>query len=100
MGGPVFRQENIFKKVMIFLATFPVHDFDSYVAPTLTDPDAVQHLSGIGLQYRGVEMMSAIHRNASHLKMWETETPCGSGENNWAYAFKQWATMATYIKHG
>ena len=63
----------------IFLSTFPVNEFETYVLPALADPDAAKYLSGVGLQYGGVGMIKAIKQMHPTLKTWETETPCGGG---------------------
>eukprot|EP01051_Picozoa_sp_SAG22_P027241 SAG22_NODE_9019_length_614_cov_1.143689_1_plen_138_part_10 len=79
--GPTFAAQNLTETVGIFLATFPVNDYAGYIAPALTDPEALKYLSGIGLQYPGLGMIAAIRNETAakrpDLKLWETETPCG-----------------------
>ena len=82
--GPAFEAEGIADVVGIFLATFSpkkgdAADYTALVAPTLTDPDAVKYVSGVGLQYAGIGMIDAIKQANPSLKTWETETPCGGG---------------------
>lgn len=100
------------KKKGIFLATFPVNEFENYVLPALSDPDAAKYLSGVGLQYAGVGMIKAIKEKNGALKLWETETPCGGGRarscgngpgtsnNSWAWGEGQWSYMRSYLESG
>lgn len=93
-------------------ATFPVNDFEGYVKPTLSDPEALKYLSGVGLQYAGVGMISDIKAVKSSLKTWETETPCGGGRatdcgsgpgtknNSWSFGMGQWSYMRSFIESG
>lgn len=91
----------------IFLSTFPVNDYDGYVAPALNDPEALKYLTGVGLQYAGIGMIQAIKkaRPGRPLKTWETETPCGTSNNcrrhnSWAWGEGQWQYMRSYIESG
>ncbi len=57
-------------------------------------------------------MISSIKAVKPTLKIWETETPCGSGRHNvcgngpgtknnsWAWGMGQWSTMRAYIESG
>jgi len=90
----------IAETVGIFLATFPVNDFTGYVLPTLNDSAASKFLTGIGLQYAGVGMIEEINAMAPQLKTWETETPCGNGQNDWKYGEAQFDSMINFLSAG
>ena len=115
--GPTFVAENLTDTVGIFLATFPLDNYTGYVAPALTDTEALKHLSGVGLQYGGLGMIAEIRADAARekgpdLKLWETETPCGGGRfkscgngpgthnNSWSWGEEQWQYMRSYIESG
>ena len=118
--GPTFAAENL-TAVGIFLATFPLNNYTGFVAPALTDTEALKYLSGIGLQYGGLGMIAAIEKDTAaarekegldRLKLWETETPCGRGRfkscgngpgthnNSWSWGEEQWQYMRSYIESG
>ena len=115
--GPTFAAENLTDTVGIFLATFPVNNYTGYVAPALTDAEALKYLSGVGLQYAGLGMIAAIRKDTVRekgpdLKLWETETPCGGGRfkscgngpgthnNSWSWGEVQWQYMRSFIESG
>jgi glucosylceramidase len=110
--GPTFAKEGIADTVGILLATFPVNDFNGFVQPTLSDPEALKYLAGVGLQYAGVGMISDIKKVKPTLKTWETETPCGGGrskvcgsgpgthDNSWEWGEGQWQYMRSFLESG
>ena len=59
-----------------------MNDYNGYVHPSISDSTALGYLSGVGLQYAGGGMAAQIAQQAPKLKLWETETPCGSGKLN------------------
>ena len=40
--GPTFAREGLADTVGLFLATFPVNEYASYVEPALTDPETLK----------------------------------------------------------
>ena len=115
--GPMWEAEGLTDDVGILLSTFSpkkgdAADYASLVAPTLSDPDAVKYVRGVGLQYAGIGMIDAIKQAHPALKTWETETPCGGGRardcgtgpgtqnNSWAWGESQWSTMRSFIEAG
>ena len=110
--GPTFAKEGLTGVVGLFLATFPVNAFDSFVKPALSDPDTLKYLAGVGLQYAGVGMIQQIKAVKPSLMTWETETPCGGGRakvcgngpgtnnNSWQWGEGQWGYMRSFIESG
>jgi glucosylceramidase len=110
--GPTFAAQGIADEVGIFLSTFPVDEYENYVAPSLRDPTALKYLAGMGVQYSGVGMLAQIRAARPGLKTWETETPCGQGRavscgsgpgthnNSWQWGEGQWMYMRAYIESG
>eukprot|EP00040_Diaphanoeca_grandis_P014905 m.75733 g.75733 ORF g.75733 m.75733 type:complete len:865 (-) comp24821_c0_seq1:52-2646(-) len=105
--GPTFERENLLDKVGIMLSTIPLNDYNGYVRPALEDPNVVKYLSGVGLQYAGVGMVPKIRAVNDTIKLWETETPCGTGfrgncgyGRSWNWGEKQWSYMRSFFEGG
>jgi glucosylceramidase len=67
----------------------------------LSDAGSAQYIKTVCFQYEGQNAIAAVHAAYPALTLYETETSCGSHENNWAYAenptFQQ---MQFYLTNG
>jgi glucosylceramidase len=52
----------------------------------LSDAGSAQYIKTVCFQYEGQNAIAAVHAAYPALTLYETETSCGSHENNWAYA--------------
>jgi glucosylceramidase len=52
----------------------------------LSDAGSAQYIKTVCFQYEGQNALAAVHAAYPNLTLYETETNCGSHENNWAYA--------------
>jgi len=52
----------------------------------LSDAGSAQYIKTVCFQYEGQNAVAAVHAAYPALTLYETETSCGSHENNWAYA--------------
>lgn len=52
----------------------------------LSDQGSAQYIKTVCFQYEGQSAIAAVHAAYPALTLYETETSCGSHENNWAYA--------------
>jgi glucosylceramidase len=52
----------------------------------LSDAGSAQYIKTVCFQYEGQNAIAAVHAAYPNLTLYETETSCGSHENNWAYA--------------
>jgi glucosylceramidase len=96
--GPRFKQDKV--KAEIWLGTINNRDIESYVAPTLNDPKASQYIAGVGYQWDGKHAIAETHARWPGLKLMQTETECGGGENNWDSAVNTWGLLKHYLSNG
>lgn len=85
--GPQFRNNNV--PAQLWLSTVNNADFDTAVAPALNDPVCRGYLSGVGYQWEGYDAMATHYQRYPSVPFWQTETKCGNGVNDWAYAEDQ-----------
>lgn len=95
--APAFLKEKIDTK--IWLGTFTDSD-SSLVDPTLSDPVTKSMIEGVGFQWWGKQKASMIYRENTGLKLMQSETICGNGENNWQYAQEQFDLIKGYMEAG
>ncbi len=96
--GPQFKKDHV--KAEIWLGTINNRDIEAFVAPTLDDPKAMQYIAGVGYQWDGQHAIAETHARWPDLKLMQTETECGGGENNWGSAVHTWGLMKHYLSNG
>lgn len=85
--------------VEIYLGTF-TNSSDKLVDPLLNDPDAKNYISGITFQWWSYLKAHSLYYTGFDLGMMQSETMCGDGNNNWAYAEHQFDLMWMYLESG
>ena len=85
--GPQFRNNNV--PAQLWLSTINNANFDVAVAPALNDSVCRGFISGVGYQWEGYSAMGTHYRRYPSITFWQTETKCGNGVNDWAYAEEQ-----------
>jgi glucosylceramidase len=85
--GPQFRKNNV--PVQLWLSTINNSNFSTAVEPSLSDSVCRSFLSGVGYQWEGYDAMDAHYQKYPSVPFWQTETKCGNGTNDWAYAEDQ-----------
>jgi glucosylceramidase len=96
--GPRFTSDLV--QCDIWSPTMNNGDFNNFNV-WLSDQGSAQYIKTVCFQYEGQNAIAAVHAAYPNLTLYETETNCGSHENNWAYAenptFQQ---MQFYLTNG
>jgi len=95
--GPKFKADTI--KTEIWLGTINYGNPD-YVRKILTDTAASRYIKGVGFQWAGKNAIGTIGKEFPQVKVIQTESECGNGENNWVSAEHTWQLVNHYINNG
>ena len=96
--GPCFAKHHL--DVELWLGTVNSADYAGYIVPSLSDPGAMSYVRGVGLQWDGKHGVSGLHTDFPAVKVMQTETECGGGDNDWAYAEYTFSLMKLYFEAG
>lgn len=67
---------------------------------TVMKSEAGKYISAIGFQWAGKGAVKAVHEKYPELKLVQTESECGDGQNSWDYCFYTWNLMKHYLSNG
>ena len=67
---------------------------------TVMQSEAGKYISAIGFQWAGKGAIKASHEKYPELKLVQTESECGNGQNSWDYCFYTWNLMKHYLNNG
>lgn len=67
---------------------------------TIMQGKSGQYISEIGFQWAGKEAIAKIHETYPDMKLMQTESECGDGQNSWQYCFYIWNLMKHYFNNG
>ena len=95
--GPKFKEDSI--KTGIWLGTINQGNPD-YVRIILKDKEAASYIKGVGFQWGGKNAIPAINKEYPDLRLMQTESECGEGENNWKSAENTWKLINHYLSNG
>jgi glucosylceramidase len=95
--GPQFEKENI--PTEIFFGTINTSNAD-YFRTALKDEKAMKYIKGLGFQWSGKDAIPVIYRENPQLRLWQTESECGNGKNDWQYAEYTWSLINRYLSNG
>jgi glucosylceramidase len=95
--GPKFEAENI--ETEIFFGTINTR-FPDYFRTALKDEKARKYIIGVGFQWSGKEAIPYIGKEYPGLKLIQTESECGNGNNDWGYAEYTWGLINHYLTNG
>jgi glucosylceramidase len=95
--GPRFETEGI--ETEIFFGTINTSNAD-YFRTALNDEKAMKYIRGLGFQWSGKDAIPVIHRENPQLRLWQTESECGNGLNDWQYAEYTWSLINRYLSNG
>ncbi|GJM62994.1 glycoside hydrolase family 30 protein [Persicobacter diffluens] len=73
-------------------------EFQEYVQTVLSAPESKQYLTGVGYQWDGDAAVEQTIHQFPEMKIMQTETKCGWGQNDWAYAFQTFDQMYWYLQ--
>jgi glucosylceramidase len=94
--GPKFQADNL--NCEIWLGTINNADYNACAAVVLGDSAANAYTTGVGYQWAGKDAIQATHDNYPAKKLMQTETECGSGVNDWAYAESTFGLFKLYLE--
>lgn len=95
--GPKFEEENI--ETEIFFGTINTR-FPDYFRTALNDEKSKKYIKGVGFQWSGKNAIPSIHKEYPNLKLIQTESECGNGNNDWGYAEYTWGLINHYLTNG
>ena len=96
--GPAFEQAKL--DCEIWLGTIERPQYNNWVLPTLSDPDALKYTAGVGFQWAGKFAVQRTHDTFPNLPLIQTENECGNGDNDWWHAHHVFDMMQHYITNG
>ena len=67
---------------------------------TVMQSEAGKYISAVGFQWAGKGAIEAVHEKYPDLKLVQTESECGNGQNSWDYCFYTWNLMKHYLNNG
>jgi glucosylceramidase len=85
--GPKFKSDNV--PAQIWYSTVNNATFSTAVGTALSDSTCRSYIAGVGYQWEGYSAMGTHHKLYPAIPFWQTETRCGNGINNWAWADTQ-----------
>ena len=99
--GPLLRLQGLDTEIWYGTFERPYEgQFAAELDSLLTDPQAMQYISGVGFQWAGKGAIAAVRAQRPQLKLMHTETECGNGENTWAYAEYIYELWRHYFDQG
>ncbi|NEG56063.1 glycoside hydrolase family 30 protein [Bifidobacterium platyrrhinorum] len=117
--GPTFEREGLLGKaeeggVEIWLGTLngprdmqfvslygmSLENYNRYVDNILMDDEARKYITGVGYQWEGRDCIERTHKAWPELKLMQTESECGMGDNSWEYAEYIFHLVNHYLTHG
>lgn len=76
-------------------------DYDFFANTVLSDPEAVQYISGVSYQWGGkIAMQRTFESWYPRIRLMQSENECGFGDNTWEYARYVWTMLKHYIGNG
>ena len=100
--GPRFKADKV--DAEIWLGTIngekPFDSYADWAEPTLRDPVANAFVTGCGFQWFGDYCTPLVRKNYPDKKLMQSETKCGDGSNDWAYAEETFDLMRWYLENG
>lgn len=107
--GPLFERNKV--NARIFLGTLSDNDYTRYPQTVLGDPAAAHFVSGVGVQWFGLELIAPIRQNFPSMYIMQTETECGNRPwlpefnpdkppNDWAYGIYTWDKLKEALSAG
>lgn len=112
--GPAFREAGLDTELWLGTINAPgcdyhrlifdkwaTEDYDYFANTVLSDPEALQYLTGVSYQWGGkIAIQRTFESWYPRLRLMQTENECGFGDNTWEYAFYTWTMLKHYIGNG
>ncbi len=94
--GPAFEKVDC----DVWLGTIERPQYNNWVFPTLSDPNALKYTAGVGFQWGGKFAVQRTHEAFPNLPLIQTENECGNGDNDWWHAHHVFDLIQHYIANG
>ena len=78
--GPKFAKDK--NPAQIWFSTINSRDLEVFET-VLSNPKVRKYISGVGVQYEGLDVVDKIGKKYPELNLMQTETPCGDGNFSW-----------------
>lgn len=76
-------------------------DYDFFANEVLSDPKALQYITGVSYQWGGkIAMQRTFESWYPRIRLMQSENECGFGDNTWQYARYIWTMLKHYIGNG
>lgn len=66
----------------------------------LSDPLSARYVKAVGFQWAGKDAVAEVHRLYPDMKIVQSESECGDGQNSWDFCFYTWSLVKHYMRHG
>ena len=96
--GPHFAATQL--DAEIWLGTLNIGDYETGAKVVLDDPAAAAYIAGVAYQWAGKDSIGDTHRDHPEMRLMQSETECGDGSNDWAYAEYTWSLFRHYLENG
>ncbi|GAB6011203.1 glycoside hydrolase family 30 protein [Viscerimonas tarda] len=73
---------------------------DQLLVDTIMEGRSGEYISEIGFQWGGKKAIEGIHKTYPDMKLMQSESECGDGQNSWEYCFYIWNLMKHYFNNG
>lgn len=74
--------------------------YDQFINTVLSDEQARQYVTGVGLQWGGKHVLEQVEAAYPELRVMQTESECGDGQNSWTHMEYIAGLMWQYFRHG
>ena len=95
--GPKFIKDKI--PAQIWFSTINSRNLEVFDT-VLSNPEVRKYISGVGVQYEGLDVVDKIGKKYPELNLMQTETPCGDGLFSWNDAENTFGTIKSYLDKG
>lgn len=87
------------KNVQVWLGTFTDSN-PTMCLPTVNDPKTGKAIAAVCFQWWGAPLCKQVRLQRPDLKLVQSESKCGDGNNNWAYAEEQFDCFKEFLDAG
>lgn len=112
--GPEFKRNNLTTELWLGTINAPgcdynrlifdkwaTEDYDYFANTVLSDPEALQYISGVSYQWGGkIAIQRTFESWWPGIRLMQSENECGFGDNTWEYARYVWTMLKHYISNG
>ena len=110
--GPALQQSGIDTQLWLGTINGPFIDtmlgpntpfsefYDQFLNTILSDSKARGYLTGVGLQWGGKHVLEHLEASYPEMKIMQTESECGDGNNSWEQMEYIAGLMWQYFRHG